>query len=837
MSPVDAIPPVVLANNYLLTLLESTPFHDPINSEKMEEATYLAYQPWQARQPDHVFRSRWQAFCAKHQAGPGHWVLPALAALADGYLSFRHSTLHAQIETYSEWQNLLSRLSSLPIQAAAYARSQADNRFGKLPQPNNGGLLPLLYPFDQAVDDYIDHEGLHETHLHLNGSTHTEYCWLSHLLRPRRFLQDLHKTYGKRDHEGARFRELCHSINPTLTPDRLYHYLLLARLLRQWLLSINSGQAERYEQAIADRHAKTGSLADKDKIPRNVRDLLETGLPFSPDERNLLDHGRDRPGAEMAWQRDLLARLAEKPNPLADRLLHLYLLIQNQYLQLAVQREDMFGFDQFQKFTFSPLRHAAEESYTYRFRQMSGSHRQTSRVNWVEGRFSPKNSVLDNSALLSAILGGYLAYLENRQFSAEPARYAYRKSDLSSILDALDVLRPISGRHQLKLALVAHFIKAASKPGKESYRHADLRHKLESQCRHLAETLKRWPKLRHWLRGIDAAANELDASPEVFAPFFRVCQRQGISHHTFHAGEDFRHLIGGIRQVCDALNLLDLKAGDRIGHGTALGIKPAFWLASMPQQLLVKRGEWLLDLLVAWLYLRQQPACLASAQKLASEIAQLAGQIFGSPHSSESLVQVMAERGLLPRMVFDCVDQGAHWFWQSSSLSDNWREEARLVSKAKERGVNLSLLARWWRDEKVIERSEALIEVDASFLDADALLRLQQSALNEVQRRRVVIEMLPTSNVRISQYQHHREHHALRWLKVPGFALPDDPEIMVSLGSDDPGIFSNDLTSDFYHLYAVLREHGLNDMSALQYLATANERGRQYSFHDRDNFA
>ena len=108
--------------------------------------------------------------------------------------------------------------------------------------------------------------------------------------------------------------------------------------------------------------------------------------------------------------------------------------------------------------------------------------------------------------------------------------------------------------------------------------------------------------------------------------------------------------------------------------------------------------------------------------------------------------------------------------------------------------------------------------------------------MKAVQERRVVIETLLTSNVRISQYQHHRQHHALRWMKVPDFIQPNDPDIMVSMGSDDLGIFSNDLSTDFYQLYAVLRENGLTDMTALNFLATINERGRQYRFHDRTLF-
>ncbi|MGU5772105.1 hypothetical protein, partial [Aeromonas allosaccharophila] len=87
------------------------------------------------------------------------------------------------------------------------------------------------------------------------------------------------------------------------------------------------------------------------------------------------------------------------------------------------------------------------------------------------------------------------------------------------------------------------------------------------------------------------------------------------------------------------------------------------------------------------------------------------------------------------------------------------------------------------------------------------------------------------SNVRISQYQHIGEHHVLRWMRVPGYIEEGDPEIMVSLGSDDPGIFASNLETEFYLLYSTLRKAGLSDTDALHRLSILNERGRIYRFH------
>ncbi|MCY1561165.1 hypothetical protein D9M68_983900 [compost metagenome] len=69
-------------------------------------------------------------------------------------------------------------------------------------------------------------------------------------------------------------------------------------------------------------------------------------------------------------------------------------------------------------------------------------------------------------------------------------------------------------------------------------------------------------------------------------------------------------------------------------------------------------------------------------------------------------------------------------------------------------------------------------------------------------------------------------------MRAPGFVQEGDPEIMVSLGSDDPGIFAGDLNGEFYQLYVALRNQGISDHAALALLAPVNERGRAYRFHD-----
>ncbi|MCK1884739.1 hypothetical protein [Pseudomonas aeruginosa] len=346
----------------------------------------------------------------------------------------------------------------------------------------------------------------------------------------------------------------------------------------------------------------------------------------------------------------------------------------------------------------------------------------------------------------------------------------------------------------------------------------------------LLSVLERWPPLKTWVRGIDAAANELHAPPDVFAPAFRVCRRAGLTRRTYHAGEDFRHLLTGIATIWEALTLLDLRDGDRIGHGTAMGIRPSLWLDRMPGMLTLSRGEWMTGLLAAWQLLRDVPEMQTCAHRLQRELEVIAGQIFGRSLAAREVEDAMVLRGLSRRdlMHYQTGEVDPH----QESLSDLWREETTLVRSMRlSQPQSVGLLWEWLSDAGVQARADELIAKEAEFMDAPSYLRLQQALMRQVADRGVLIETLPSSNVRISQYHHVGEHHSLRWMRVPGHVEDGDPEIMVCLGSDDPGIFASDLETEFYLLYATLRRLGLSDTEALNRLSTLNERGRTYRFH------
>lgn len=822
---------LLVSDHRILHLSWETPFTQQLEWSELREPTYLAYQPWAARFPDHVFNSAWQ-FLATQQPNP-NILLTALQALIDEFLELKHGEVRVHSNLLGAWQqSVTSRLSSIPIQAAAdvifkggkyfpSSESRVSRRWSaRDTSPWKRQIVPLLRPEAAQVADYVEREGLHEAHLHLNGSTHAEICWLRAIRNSRAETRDFVSAWKRNKHAGH-IRDLVGQANPELTPLVFHHHLRTASRLRAWLVEASSNRITPYTAL----PASCQSLCDA------KQDEWSFGLSMSaPSWRKEPDIEE-----ELTWMAGLTASLRQQPSRQLSRMFHTYLLLMNEYYRLLVQSEAQYGFDQFQKFTLTELREPAEQSYQTRFHSMHGPRSATSIVGYLEGRFAPKTDPQKACRLFQAILSGYLNYLCDATATTPPFPRAPRP--LSTILTDLDrwFEQPnLPHRTVHRLTLVAHFIKQDWPPKEECkagpFRHYPLDLYLRRSAGVLLSTLARWPRLRTWVRGIDAAANELHAPPDVFAPIFRVCHRAGLTRRTYHAGEDFRHLLSGIATMWETLELLEFQEGDRIGHGTAMGIRPSLWLDRMPRTLTLPRGEWLLSVLAAWQLLRDEPKMQACAHKLQLELETVAHQIFKRTLSALDVERAMALRGLsrLDLMRHINGEENSH----REPMSDLWHEEViRVRSTYQEQPQVVDLLWKWLSDTEVQKRANELIIKESAFLDAPSYVQLQQALMRQIAKRGILIEMLPSSNVRISQYYHVGEHHALRWMRVPGHVEDGDPEIMTCLGSDDPGIFAASLETEFYLLYAALQNAGLSDSDALHRLSIVNERGRVYRFH------
>ena len=120
---------------------------------------------------------------------------------------------------------------------------------------------------------------------------------------------------------------------------------------------------------------------------------------------------------------------------------------------------------------------------------------------------------------------------------------------------------------------------------------------MENVARALEEVREAIPGLSEYIVGIDAASDENAMEPWMFSPAYKVIRShkyiipvmeaesggerfnriQNIGF-TYHVGEDFRHVISGLRHVDEVLEEFSYKSGDRLGHALVLGIDMDQWI-------------------------------------------------------------------------------------------------------------------------------------------------------------------------------------------------------------------------------------------------------------------
>ncbi|WP_148044062.1 hypothetical protein [Massilia aurea] len=792
MQAITQIECLILSNSSLLKNYESGMATDENVGDDVSQLVLSQLRSSNPSLPHHVLARRWEAFIS-HQSSEGKsLLLRSLSGLSSRYLLISKNKVEVKLELFGEWQNIMSRIGGSAVVAYAIVDSVSSNNISAAYEDvskvisGNGYLRPLI----PEVEQYIQDIGLNDVHMHLGGATPAKICWHRALVNPVEEIQDFSNGILK-----PSVARLVACVDPDLTPSVLLRRLRTASVVRSALINYCvEGVCE----------VNLHKILESDEINRDVNfhsgDVISTKL-FGNESGNYEI-------AEIAWICLILKRLIASWDQHLAVLLHYYLLVQAQHLQLLVHREDMVGFDAFQAVTYTTLRGNAEKIFYDRFSQLHGKYA-NSQIRRLEARFAPLRKWKQIEKILTTILVDYLKY---RNFHSSEAR------NLGELIGCVKSLP--ENRKFMQLTLVLHFLKAEWLPAK-GMRHASLRSLLKEQVDAVVHGIRLIPSILDIVRGVDAAANELYAGPDIFAPIFRICANVGLVRKTYHVGEEFDHILTGIGSVIDAVFLLDLKNGDRLGHAIAIGISPERWLRSMPSELFVKRGEWFVALLSSWVACRERHGMQEVAARLLAEVNRCAEEIFEESLSIELLVAFSRHRGLWPKFVNEAFVHGKI----VDVANDEWQSEIERVRVAlKENSGVLSLLSQWSFDENLFSRSEELIGIRSDFLGADELNQLQQAVSEILVEKGIIVETLPTSNVRMTAYQNIEDHHVFRWLKIGDNSFSPDPVVKLALGSDDPGIFATDLASEIYLIYSVMMtKHKFEKHKALSCLYQLNE--------------
>jgi len=355
------------------------------------------------------------------------------------------------------------------------------------------------------------------------------------------------------------------------------------------------------------------------------------------------------------------------------------------------------------------------------------------------------------------------------------------------------------------------------------------------------------PRLSDYLVGIDAASLENDTEPWVFAPIFRNARdskthklvdedKQRIRNlgFTYHVGEDFRHIISGLRHIDEVLEHFQFHAGDRLGHGIAVGVNVKKWVISNSVTVM-PRIEYLENLLWMWgLQKNIDHKIPLDMTFLERNVLECAKEIFGLEEQNIEGISVYKLWNVY-RKKFNMFEEVV--FSNENDFDKNWLQE-------KVNGycsIGASLDQRYWTEERLLLafhcrpymlKMQETIQIKVEVQEIETISMIQLFMRKKVSDAGIIIETNPSSNAIIGDIEHIYEHHILNLCSDVNSQEIRDYNVMATINSDDPLVFNTNISNEFAYIYYALLHKGLSRETVLNWIDKVRERGVLSSFID-----
>lgn len=355
----------------------------------------------------------------------------------------------------------------------------------------------------------------------------------------------------------------------------------------------------------------------------------------------------------------------------------------------------------------------------------------------------------------------------------------------------------------------------------------------QKECEYIAveRLLIDYPDALQILRGLDVCTDELGIPNWVIAPMIKKlrklsCQAsstlRNLTHleipplkMTAHAGEDFIHLLTGLRNIDQAIDLFDLTQGDRLGHCIALGIDPVNWAESIGK-VSISQEDRLFDLIWLWKNHGANEWWQDGHQNMEYELSELINSMFGKiidklggqlPTKCQ-LVQLMSD--LTNSQKLEAVGFPFH----GGKIFNH-------------ENLQLKLLFQYLTNYSIFIEGQRLKWI-APELEAKLLSNIQNELRSKIGTMGITIEVNPSSNQLIGDFSDLKTHPL--WRLSPPRPLDNVPPINICIGSDDPLLFTSDLRQEYQKVHDALILAGLSEQEVDNWINKVRKNGLNSRF-------
>lgn len=393
-------------------------------------------------------------------------------------------------------------------------------------------------------------------------------------------------------------------------------------------------------------------------------------------------------------------------------------------------------------------------------------------------------------------------------------------------------------------------------------RHYKLRKELNRQANELQKFRERYPKKAKRVLGIDACSQEIGCRPEVFAPAFRFLADHIVSglpdsevsqlKITYHVGEDFLDIVDGLRAMDEAIHFLNLQCGDRIGHGTVLGIDVHKWYKFKYNTIVLPQQDYLDN--VVWMYHKliefKIRDCENLQQYLSEQFDIYFSKIYGSSmqegntiHSIHSYYEAWKLRGDEPELYMKG-KYDRNEIYISRNYLINYGYPQMFDSRYRDEVGRMYYLYHY--SFEVREEGMKTVELHIPPIYIEGACKIQKAMQKYIASCGIGIETNPSSNLLISAMDGYDEHPIVKLfnkdLTYDVEMLKECAQINVSINTDDKGVFRTSLENEYALMACALEkvrdkegQPVYNRQMIFQWLDNIRKMGNLQSFCKKNN--
>lgn len=525
-----------------------------------------------------------------------------------------------------------------------------------------------------------------------------------------------------------------------------------------------------------------------------------------------------------------------------------YLRIKNYFYQLVVQQKTIHGLDFFQKFYHDNSNFGIfENSYADYWKKKIKEQLQNNNLKKLELRTSVWDKETDTRNVINGFMQAYYDILRENYCCRNRTTGEYEQ------------VRPFP-----RVGLVFHLLKQEqeSYPEKctnmyEIYsndkfvQYGEIYNRYSNHIQQLTDILQDSPMLSRYILGIDVASLENAVPTWVYVDAFDKARDASIEHismgeqcvqslcFTFHAGEDFRHILSGIRRIYEVVNFLKFHAGDRIGHGIALGISPELWYRNN-STILIPRIEALENYVWAYYMLSSSVSNEhhINLRYIENRIYELAEEIYVIYDENENINSELMSY-ITPQLLVNVYKK----LFIRNFMPECFNISARcnecdtnsgkcyiynLLNKDSDNRHNdlVKYLINAFHCKFFVHNMNEPINTKVTEQDIIIASELQKMTADLVNRKGIIVEVNPSSNITISDTDTLSASHLFN-INSDDFNFNST---IVCINSDDPSVFNTNVSNEIGYIYFSMLEKGNSREKILSWIDKIRENGMNASF-------